>query len=1154
MLQNTALQDIHSTPVFTSGLEDVMVIEDSIESSSIVNVTCFQKTTDPFADIQPFFTHGTKGPKCYNWDDCKSLFLQSSPRNMFGHPFYWSRNEALIAWRQDEKSKDCPFYITRDNPESKTNGKLHAYFDSPKAYFDWREKNCALHERCEYEVFFDGQWIRFYLDFDFSKDKFPDFFLNNDATTRLKMVYDFMCTLLCLGAQLLGIKGELDTMEAILEHFSLFTSHDPEPKYSIHVITKRHYTNSPAKVKQWILDVKKKLKDHQDFATAIDEAPYGKSQNFRLAGCTKTGKNRTKVPLAGTTDVDFENSLVQISFKKPLDALYVECKITQKRTTLPRSKHYSTNKNDLSESSHRDDGNNGEYLLLDGFENILGYHGVLHFLQPLGLVPIAENNKMMPLQNQGGYECPIHHRRHEHEHPFIYVSGNKYVFDCRRCTEDEKAHGIGPCVIGMTCTSNMEDILETELKKILPIALYADDKEDYPYGAPSVTVFRRNSQFLENLKNLFLYRIEKKALVVSSPLGSGKTRASAEILYEFIKKKNPKGRVLVLTTRITYAETIGPRLQESMKKLTNQRDYVLNYDLYRNCTSKQLRESKFLIIQMESLHRLIDPDTKDVPTFDLVIGDEVCAVLKQFTSIETQKKSLALNASVFEHIMTHAKHILLMDGFVTPLVFEVLQEMKVPYAFYLNAYQNDRGDAIEIHSKKQFSDLMIQDVTQHHKHVFFPTASKEFGRSVLETYKKELTNYNCLYLNRDTDDDLKSEASKNVNEMWKRDLLIISPTITVGMDFSDPNHFDCKYLNGNCYSIDVATTCQMLERVRHAKDKKLPFYNEVRTAKSSYSLCTMEALESVYSLKIEYLNKLKNAHDVPLTLTWKEGPLWLKKIYMYTQLERQLCQNYYSIIFYRYLSLLGYTIKSSAQIEYVYPDKKLVKPKTPYDSIPDVLAMTTEQIAELESKIQMLHASELDKVTFQKLLFHKYVKAEGNYKEVFESLWIHNQFNAKAIVRLGYFKKQAGIKDRIEMDIYGGNFYLNSDCEITYLNEIRWICEQLGLTHPHDTETIIERSTLERMFDTQVDRCNTICKLFEVDPIRIQTSSSPRDDKKSESKSERMVDFLNRILKKYFLCKLKMFSKRKRQIQDGKRVDITPFVILVDEPCYDILQ
>jgi hypothetical protein len=1178
MRKKNAPQNTDSRPFdlsFTSGSEDEMVMEEDLFEVPVhaIDVTYLQKSSNPFEDIRTYLADSVHTRICKNWEACANLFSKSTSKMVYGHRFYWNRNEALIDWRQNPKSQDRPFFITRDSTNSKTNGKLHTYFDSPKEYSDWREQNCAPHERCDYEVFFRGQEIRFYLDFDLSKDKFSDFFLNNDATTRLNMVYDLIRIVLCIGAQLLGIPMvQHDTMDSILEHFTIFTSHDPETKYSIHVITKCLYTNSSSKVHQWILDVKKKLNGvnniDKKFIDAIDEATYGKSQNFRLAGSTKFGKNRTKVPFNNTntttnTNIDITDYLVQISFKKPIDALYVEYaeyKKTQKRVKGSRSKHITTTtttNNDLSITTHHDGDNDSVYPFLNGFEKTIGYHGVLHFIQQLGLIPTAENNKMMPLQNQGGYECPTHRRRHDHDNPYIYVSGNWYIFDCRRCTDAEKEQGIGPCVIGMTCghPTDMDDkVLEEELKRILPIGLYANDNENYSYIGPNTTVFRRNTQYLENLKDLFLYGIEEKTLVISSPLGSGKTRASAEIFYEFISN-NPNKRILVLTSRITYADTIGPRLEDAIKNITNRNDFVLNSDLYRNCTPEQRRKSKFLIIQMESLHHLIDPDTNEISTFDLVIGDEICAVLKQFTSIETQRKSLARNAKVFEHVMTNAQKVLLMDGFVTPLVFEVLQEMKMPYAFYLNTYQNDRGEAIEICSKKKFSDQMIYDVTQHKKHVFFPTASKDFGRTVLETYKNELKNYNCLYLNRDTDDQLKSEASKYVNQMWKRDLLIISPTITVGMDFSDKEHFDRKYLHGNCYSIDVATTCQMLERVRHIKEKKLYFYNEVRKSESSYALCTMEALESVYSLKMEYLNKLKDAQGIPLAFTWQEGPLWLKKIYMYTQLERQLCQNYYSIIFYRHSSLLGYTIKSPAQIELLYPKKVLVKKTTPYDSIPDVLSMTTSQIEELESKIQILRASEMDKLTFKKLLFHKYVKAEGNYKQVFESFsWIHNSYNAQAIVRLGLYKKQTSTKDLIEMDIYCGNFYLNSNVEITYLSEIRWIGEQLGLKHPHDTETHIKKSTLERMFDTQLDRCNTQSKLFEVDPIITQANPSSKKDKKLGTKSERMVDFLNRILKQYFLCELKMHTKRKRRIQDGQRVDITPYLILVDEPFYDILQ
>jgi hypothetical protein len=131
--------------------------------------------------------------------------------------------------------------------------------------------------------------------------------------------------------------------------------------------------------------------------------------------------------------------------------------------------------------------------------------------------------------------------------------------------------------------------------------------------------------------------------------------------------------------------------------------------------------------------------------------------------------------------------------------------------------------------------------------------------------------------------------------------------------------------------------------------------------------------------------------------------------------------------------------------------------------------------------------------------------------------------------------------------------FLNSNPDLLYLTEIQWICEMLHLKHPHDQDTIIERTLVEALIDNHLGRLDQMSQIFVVDPVIRQNNDTNQQHPKLEEKAKRVVDLLNRILK-YFLCELKVHKKRKRGTIDGRRVDITPYVIHVEMPFYDILH
>jgi hypothetical protein len=210
---------------------------------------------------------------------------------------------------------------------------------------------------------------------------------------------------------------------------------------------------------------------------------------------------------------------------------------------------------------------------------------------------------------------------------------------------------------------------------------------------------------------------------------------------------------------------------------------------------------------------------------------------------------------------------------------------------------------------------------------------------------------------------------------------------------------------------------------------------------------------------------------------------------------------------------------------------------------------------EVERRIKASAATKEEKRIYKKHLFHCYVKSEGEYKEIFQRVWMKGK--EKEIRRLSLFKSKKFDSDhigtQIQKDIDLQKHFLNSNPDLLYLTEIQWLCEMLHLKHPHDQDAIIERTWVEALIDNHLGRLDQMSQIFVVDPVIRQNNDTNEQHPRLEEKAQRVVDFLNRILR-YFLCELNVHKKRKRGTIDGRRVDITPYVMNVEMPFYDILH
>ena len=327
---------------------------------------------------------------------------------------------------------------------------------------------------------------------------------------------------------------------------------------------------------------------------------------------------------------------------------------------------------------------------------------------------------------------------------------------------------------------------------ILPKNCPIDEKDDL--------MVQKLDHFHKNLKSLCLY----------SAMGTGKT-----YLMEYYIRRYGIKRALIISTRQSYANNMAEKFAEL--EFINYLDDINWY------------KKEKIIVQLESLHKLLRNIV--VQQFELIILDECESILYQFAS-----STIADNSrETFDLLHTLCKapgtEVLALDAdwsersnlFIKSLgSYEVIQ----------NLYQ----DTIRtIKFTPDYEDVFLKNFLKHVENglkIGVIGLSTRKLQAIAEILKKKGISF--VIHTRDTNDWLKKEL-KTVNEFWCQfQVVLFSPTISVGVDFS-VEYFDklFAYVVPKCASPRILL--QMLGRIRHIKCKEIDaYYEQMSTRTDQY--------------------------------------------------------------------------------------------------------------------------------------------------------------------------------------------------------------------------------------------------------------------------------------------------------------------------------
>ena len=314
-----------------------------------------------------------------------------------------------------------------------------------------------------------------------------------------------------------------------------------------------------------------------------------------------------------------------------------------------------------------------------------------------------------------------------------------------------------------------------------------------------------DTEFIYNKSSVHMFDdwlSNHKVLAIKSPYGTGKTYA-----FKKIMDKNKFKRVLFITYRQSLAHSLTLELNERF----GFDNYLDNNKVQEDGTKLNIKNSNRLIIQLDSLQKIVKPfnyllQTDGIPSFDLVVLDEIEGLLNHLSYSQLNQHK---TYNYLEKIIKRSSKILALDGDMNDRSYDFLSGLSDSYQLYVNNVKSIQKNFIFTHDNISYDKKIQRDLMNGRKIVIVcmsKTASEKYYALYKDDYKVCI--HNSIEKNRN--------VLLNVKVEWSRcDLLIYSPTVESGVDFDVKNYFYKCYCVLSDKSTSHRALCQMINRVRH---------------------------------------------------------------------------------------------------------------------------------------------------------------------------------------------------------------------------------------------------------------------------------------------------------------------------------------------------
>jgi hypothetical protein len=253
-------------------------------------------------------------------------------------------------------------------------------------------------------------------------------------------------------------------------------------------------------------------------------------------------------------------------------------------------------------------------------------------------------------------------------------------------------------------------------------------------------------------------------------------------------------------------------------------------------------------------------------------GDYICATVSEPTNCYEGE---VINIGKTPVIKTHRTTVLTTlisenEGMMDMMVrrdtkhhlVHIIEDVYLPNQICIlrNHTQPKRKNAVEMR-KDDLKKKIMEDLKEG-KNVVISSATKgdvdDMESLVKDALKKEKMpiNFKAVFHSRDQAGAERREVLGNIREEWRVNLVVYSPSITVGNNFDVKEHFDYKVLFA--YPSTVARNLfQMIERVRHTKEDIV--YFSINKRRKLYFDETFTVLEKYRSFLSEKRQCIRDA-------------------------------------------------------------------------------------------------------------------------------------------------------------------------------------------------------------------------------------------------------------------------------------------------------
>lgn len=487
-----------------------------------------------------------------------------------------------------------------------------------------------------------------------------------------------------------------------------------------------------------------------------------------------------------------------------------------------------------------------------------------------------------------------------------------------------------------------------------------------------------------------------KTLCVKSSMGTGKTY----LVINYIKTYDPK-RILVVSTRQAFTHDVTSRLKS------------LNFVSYLE-DKYTINEQDRVVVQLESLERILTDG--DCEPFDLIVIDEIKSVMEHFDSSTITQNSENIYNLLKSLCYSEKTKLICLDADFDKSCEKYVKQFG-SYKIIENEYKGIQREIVLTKNFDYFIGNVFEKVKAGKKVCICGLSSER-----LAEIAKKLDEIGISYIihTRNTNDKNK-KALKNVNEEWiKYQVVLFSPTITIGVDFNI-EYFDYIFAMINQKSTTPRNLLQMLGRVRIIKNNTILTYVE-----KSISLQTDKYLYNYDDMEDYYKFLGKCKQSIIKDYECDENGTIIKKTAdiltsfqvtkIYNKIEEMNKGAEYFMTQLNYLCS-----KKNYRLIFDYAKKEIIDPikldtdvikKSIFNS-PDI---NDKEYESIQYKIYGNNATDIEKASFKKHEFKKFWNITKLTEELFDSYYGKEQqlIKLKYILGIDQPKKQVDIVQHLQ--------------------------------------------------------------------------------------------------------------------------------------------